>query len=185
MRMPTKLESALLGLLLQKPMSGYDLRKMFTSSPMGHFSDSPGTIYPALNRLEGRELISGKSAGQKTRRQKKTFTVTQKGRKVLKSWISMPITRDAIMRQMDMLMLRFAFMGSMLDDSHTRTFLAQMELELSKYVVELKEFFRMAAPMMPLHGRLAMNSGIDAYSAHLRWARKALIAFSQQERETT
>jgi len=45
------LESFLLGILDQNPCSGYDLRKQFISSPFQHFSDSPGSIYPALRRL--------------------------------------------------------------------------------------------------------------------------------------
>ena len=43
---------ALLGLLHQKPSSGYALRRVFATTPMGTFSDSPGAIYPALGRLE-------------------------------------------------------------------------------------------------------------------------------------
>ena len=43
---------ALLGLLHQKSASGYDLRKIFASTAMGTFSDSPGAIYPTLTMLE-------------------------------------------------------------------------------------------------------------------------------------
>ena len=49
---------ALLG-LLQKPSSGYDLRKVFSSTSMKTYSDSPGAIYPALRRLEHRGLVRG------------------------------------------------------------------------------------------------------------------------------
>jgi hypothetical protein len=35
-------------LLHQQPRSGYDLRKIFESSPIAYYSDSPGAIYPAL-----------------------------------------------------------------------------------------------------------------------------------------
>ena len=49
---------ALLGLIHQQPMSGYDLRKIFASTAMGSFSDSPGAIYPA-RRLEARGLVRG------------------------------------------------------------------------------------------------------------------------------
>src|SRR3954462_14165168 len=50
---------ALLGLLQQKPSSGYDLRKIFSSTSMKTYSDSPGAIYPALRRLEQEALIRG------------------------------------------------------------------------------------------------------------------------------
>ena len=50
MRRLTNLEHLLLGLLHQKPASGYALRKSFATTPLGHYSDSPASIYPALNR---------------------------------------------------------------------------------------------------------------------------------------
>jgi len=50
---------ALLGLIHQKPSSGYDLRKTFAETAMGNYSDSPGAIYPALERLESQGLVRG------------------------------------------------------------------------------------------------------------------------------
>src|SRR5580704_12277438 len=57
-KIPT-LGYALLGLLHQKPASGYDLRKIFSSTSLKSYSDSPGAIYPALGRLEKQGLIRG------------------------------------------------------------------------------------------------------------------------------
>ena len=57
------LSLAILGLIAQEWQSGYDIRKAFATTPMGHFSSSPGAIYPALKRLEkGRlDLWQGRS----------------------------------------------------------------------------------------------------------------------------
>src|SRR5689334_25154030 len=85
---------ALLGLLNGKPASGYDLRKIFSSTSMRSYSDSPGAIYPALGRLEKQGLIRGtieKGAGL---RRRQVFNVTAKGLAELKKWIVRPITRD-------------------------------------------------------------------------------------------
>ena len=56
---------ALLGLLM-KPSSGYDLRKIFSSTSMKTYSGSPGAIYPALRRLQeqGRARHPGNFAPQ-------------------------------------------------------------------------------------------------------------------------
>ncbi len=48
----TPLRLAILGLVAMHPQSGYDLRKIFETTPMGNFSSSPGAIYPALKSLE-------------------------------------------------------------------------------------------------------------------------------------
>ena len=51
------LEMAMLGLMKQKQHSGYDLRKTFATTAMRHYSDSPGSIYPVLRRIEARDWI--------------------------------------------------------------------------------------------------------------------------------
>jgi DNA-binding PadR family transcriptional regulator len=43
---------ALMGLPQGKPWPGYELRKIFSSTAMRTYSDSPGAIHPALRRLE-------------------------------------------------------------------------------------------------------------------------------------
>ena len=86
----SRLGYALLGLLQQKPASGYDLRKIFSASSMKTYSDSPGAIYPALRRLEQQGLIRGqieKSSGQ---RRRETFRPTPLGLRQLKEWIALP-----------------------------------------------------------------------------------------------
>ena len=40
---------ALLGLLQQGQSSGYDIRRLFTQTPMGTFSDSPGANVKSPN----------------------------------------------------------------------------------------------------------------------------------------
>ena len=53
----TALTYALLGLVRATPRTGYALRKVFEDTPMGSFSSSPGSIYPALDKLVRAELL--------------------------------------------------------------------------------------------------------------------------------
>ena len=55
---PTLLDYAILGLIQDRPLSGYAIRKLFEETALGNYSSSPGTIYPALKRLQKLELIS-------------------------------------------------------------------------------------------------------------------------------
>src|ERR1022692_1610130 len=107
---PPKIPSlgyALLG-LLQKPSSGYDLRKVFSSTSMKSYSDSPGAIYPALNRLERQGLIRGAIEEGSGLRRRQVFRLTPKGLSELKQWITRPVTREDLVRGQQDLMLRFA-----------------------------------------------------------------------------
>ena len=105
----TLLGYALLGLLYGKESSGYDLRKIFTETPMGNFSDSPGAIYPALRRLHERKLISASRAGSAAKRKRRVFRLTPLGVAELRNWLMSPVEQSDVANRMNVLMLRFAF----------------------------------------------------------------------------
>ena len=58
MKKTTTLDYIILGLIQENALSGYRIRKTFEDTALGNFGGSPGTIYPALNRLEQNKLIS-------------------------------------------------------------------------------------------------------------------------------
>src|SRR5271169_3258551 len=89
---------ALLGLIQQQPSSGYDLRKTFTETAMGSFSNSPGAIYPALERLEKRGLIASEVKESAGLRRRRVYRLTSPGEREFKKWLSQHITRDEIVR---------------------------------------------------------------------------------------
>jgi DNA-binding PadR family transcriptional regulator len=168
---------ALLGLLLQRPMSGYDLRKVFASTAMGSFSDSPGAIYPALGRLEKRGLVRGTIEESQSLRKRRVFKVTSRGTAALKAWLRQTVTRDDVMRRIGELMLRFAFMDEALGVAQGLVFLEEYAARLREYIPSLKEFHREQSRKMPVSARLAFESGIGEYEARLSWATTSLAAY--------
>ena len=87
---------ALMGLLHQKSQSGYELRKVFATTPIGTFSDSPGSIYPALARLEKRRWIRAAGESGENPRQRKRFSLTPAGLAQLKRWLALPVTSQEV-----------------------------------------------------------------------------------------
>src|SRR5215470_5570233 len=104
------LEYALLGLLRHRAQSGYDLRKTFSSTPMRHFSDSPGSIYPALQRLEKRGWTASSAENSDNTRKRRVFSPTRAGTAALIAWLEGPVTRDDVIWRLDQTLLRFAFL---------------------------------------------------------------------------
>jgi DNA-binding PadR family transcriptional regulator len=172
---------ALLGLLYSQPSSGYDLRKIFALTPLRSFSDSPGAIYPALRRLEERRLIRGKVQEGSGLRRRKIYRLSAEGVAALKQWLIRPVTSEDIVRGMDELLLRFAFMDSVVERSVPIEFLRALERELKSYVPTIREYLRSEQSKMPTSGRLALESGIRSYEAHLRWVRDALTIYGSEE----
>ncbi|HEX6260637.1 MAG TPA: PadR family transcriptional regulator [Woeseiaceae bacterium] len=168
---------ALLGLLKQRPSSGYDLRKMFATTPLGSFSDSPGAIYPALRRLEQEGFVRSRVEKSAGLRRKRTFELTPRGLTALKDWLRRPVARDEVVRGIDELMLRFAFMDAVLDAAASIRFLQMLVKDLDAYIPTLHEYLHTHTSNMPLSGRLALESGIESYETLRRWAGQALATY--------
>lgn len=173
----TTLGYALLGLLQQRPFSGYDLRKFFATTPMRGFSDSPGAIYPALRRLEEGGFVRSKveRAGL---RQRQMFRPTTAGIAAFRKWQTRTVSQEDVVRRADELMLRFAFMDQTAGRDQARRFLKELASELAAYTSSLRSYLAAAEPM-PTSGRLALESGIQRYEALLRWARGAIAAYQK------
>ena len=150
------LEYALLGLLAQQPLTGYGLRRVFAATPMGVFSDSPGSIYPALARLERDGLVraSGRSGSRPGSR---LLEPTRAGLAVLRRWLSAPI----------------AFMDRHLGPASVDRFLGELAEAVTAFVNELRAYGRQAAWPPGSTGRLALDHGIASYRATAQWARRA------------
>jgi DNA-binding PadR family transcriptional regulator len=67
----------ILNLLAERPMHGYELITVLDERSGGRWKPSPGSIYPALGKLEARGLIT--STEQEGKRQ---YSLTDEGRQV-------------------------------------------------------------------------------------------------------
>ena len=170
---------ALLGLLQQQDRSGYDLRKIFSTTPMTSFSDSPGSIYPALRRLEQRALVRSRVQERSGLRRRRLFHLTPAGISELKRWQKQPIVRDDIIRGTGELMLRFSFMDESLGPAEALRFLIAFKAELTAYIPILRGFLEEHGKDMVPSGRLALESGINSYECLLNWARNAIRSYEK------
>ena len=170
------LEYALAGSLTHKPRSGYDLRKTFTTTGMRYYSDSPGSIYPALRRLESRGWIAvvPETLLQDEPRKRQLFTLTGAGKQALVEWLSRPVTRDDVVLRSSELMLRFAFMDGNVPRSLTIRFLADFEREKAAQAAGERAKLDEMRTKVSLHtGVLAYESGILGMETQANWARRA------------
>lgn len=167
---------ALIGLVQEEPRSGYALRKVFETTPMGTFSSSPGSIYPALKKLvkagvlEHRPLASGG---------KKLFHITQQGVREMKAWLIAPVTAEEVAGSIDLALLRFAFLQNIEEIEATRNFLASFKAAVRDQIETLQAF--LSSPEsneLSRHGRLAVENGLRGFQAQLEWATDAAREFS-------
>ncbi len=70
--------AAVLALLAERPMHGYDIIQELSQRTQGVWQPSPGSVYPTLQMLEEEGLVTGEDAGGK-----RQFTLTDAGREAV------------------------------------------------------------------------------------------------------
>ncbi len=73
------IDSLLLSLLNGQPMYGYQIIKELEGRSQGYFKFKEGTLYPALHRLEKAGLIAGSWQTLSNGRQRRYYSITEKG----------------------------------------------------------------------------------------------------------
>lgn len=166
---------ALLGLIrLRQPCSGYDLRRFFAGRPMATFSDSPGSIYPALKRLEQAGMVSCTLDETSRVRRRALYRLSPTGKKALERWLKQPLKADDVLRRMPELFLRFSFLEDCLGPRACVSFLESLSLSLRAHITMIKEHLKSNEARMARSARLALRSGIMGYECQAAWARMAL-----------
>jgi DNA-binding PadR family transcriptional regulator len=172
---------ALLGLIHLKPQSGYELRKTFTDTAMGNYSDSPGAIYPALKRLERDADVMSEVQEAGGLRRRRVYRISESGMAKLKAWLREPVAPEDVRRGADELLLRFSFMERVLGATACVEFLRNFASALPPYIEHLESFLAANSTVMPLSARLALENGIRGYRSMHEWSQYALQCFLELE----
>jgi DNA-binding PadR family transcriptional regulator len=172
-RRTTNLEYLLLSHLQHKPASGYDLRKQFASTPLGYYSDSPGSIYPALQRLKHRGLLRTAKDSSANARRKRLFEATPRALGELRAWVQRPITRAEVRNDTAALILRYVICAQLFGNAPGEKFLLQLGSQVQEIIQELETYLGGPGKALPLYARLAVEQGLESYQALVRWTTRA------------
>lgn len=85
------LKYAILGLLSQKSMTGYELTKEFNTSVCEFWNAGHSQIYPELRRLTEEKLVKYEIEIAGTALEKKLYSLTDEGSTVLMKWLKKPL----------------------------------------------------------------------------------------------
>ncbi|MBX2872945.1 MAG: PadR family transcriptional regulator [Saprospiraceae bacterium] len=169
----TNLDYAILGLLEQGAKTGYAIRQVFEQTALGNYSSSPGSIYPALRKLEKVGYIEKcLPPGEK----KRQFELTAAGKDKLLEWLNAPLPEEDISKHLGEVLLKFAFMENLLALDKRLHFLSDLAERIEQSLDWLNTIHRDYSHTMSLHSKLALENGIEGQKAHLRWAKHAYQA---------
>jgi DNA-binding PadR family transcriptional regulator len=125
---------ALLGLLSDAPMHGYDLKRAFDDKLGDFWSLNFGQIYTTLERLKTEGLVEYDEVAQQDKPDKKVYRITDAGRDEFHDWRLRPIkTEPRALR--DELFIKILFM----DYREVDSVLALIQTQQSVYMTQMMQ----------------------------------------------
>ncbi len=85
------IQTILLGFLMKKSMTGYELKNYFSLSFSFFSGLSFGSIYPALKKMEQHGLITMRFEIQENAPNKKVYSITEEGKQAFQSLLKAPL----------------------------------------------------------------------------------------------
>jgi DNA-binding PadR family transcriptional regulator len=163
------LRHALLGLLAERPMSGYELDQRFEASVGSTWTAGHSQIYPELNRLADEGLIEAGAPGPRGR---KTYAITPAGRDAVRVWLS-ETEPDPTVR--DEAALRTYFLWLM-EPSAARAHVERERDAARETLNALRATAAARRPATPAERaqRIALEAGLRSAQARAEWAQWAL-----------
>ncbi|MGH7863377.1 MAG: PadR family transcriptional regulator, partial [Candidatus Binataceae bacterium] len=138
-RIKASLEHALLGLIAERGrVSGYDLIKVFRLSMVHYWHAHQSQIYPTLDRMVRRGLIRSRDVIQRGRPNKRVFSITVAGERMLMQWLASPFEAMKVKHSS---LLRCRFLGHLGADG-ARAKLLEQSAALQRYLDTFEGFDR-------------------------------------------
>jgi DNA-binding PadR family transcriptional regulator len=100
-------DHVVLGMVALGARTGYEIKQTVEASIRFFWTISHAQVYPALERLEGRGLVTGHSEPQ-GRRPRRRFAITPAGRAALLAWLAGPEEIPFELRDVGMVRLFFS-----------------------------------------------------------------------------
>jgi len=124
------LGNALLGLLNDRPMAGYDLKKIFDDTIGFFWAAQMSQIYRELNKLEEKGLVKSTIEPQEKRPDRKVYQLTKEGREAFLSWLNkFPDRLNEASRSRFLMRIFFS----------SRIKLDELAFEIKRYKKEIEE----------------------------------------------
>jgi len=172
------LSHAILGFLEYKPMSGYDLKKLFDRSVAHFWSATQSHIYKALESLESEGLVTSQVIPQEGKPNRKQYQITDAGKTELRHWISTPLPVESPRAAW---LIQVFFAHNLTNEEIANLFEKRIE-SLRTYLSQLQNaqktidenYKKVGVRRLQSLWQLTFDYGTDHYKNEISWLEKTL-----------
>ena len=168
----TRLENHVLALIRKwQPTTAYFVRKSLADTLASNISDSPGSVYPAIERLKRQGLIAAEAASR-GRQSTEHLTCTSTGESAVLRWLTRVDPSDLMPEDPLRTRIRFA---ELLSAEELHTWLSELRVALLG-IGEGLDLGAVAGAATPR--ALEFEHAMFVNSARLAWVNSAMAAVS-------
>lgn len=169
----------ILGLLVNQPMSGYDIKRLFGRFRWLVGRSSFGNIYPALHSLLEEGLVTVDVIASPDRPPRKVYHINERGLQALEAWNREPVEQDVSLKTFVMRLL----LSGNLDREELMAYLEQRRADVAEQRDALQE---LADPTHDgdLGRTLALEYGLALSGKEIDWLERTLEQLGTREHHT-
>lgn len=172
-------EYAILGLLEEQPMHGYELFQRFHNEILGQIVHiEMSQLYAFLKKLERLALIEAELEPQGARPPRKVYRLTSEGRELLHQWLTTPVERPRDVRIFFLIKLYFAQRQL---PQHLPALIEQEIAACTRFLTTLETLRHgpISIRDQTTFGQVILNSRIYQTRALLDWLHELRAEFAQ------
>jgi len=167
---------AILGMLFEKPLSGYQIKQKMQNYTTHFWQESDASIYPMLKKLEEEGKVASRSE-YVGKRERKIFSTTRSGKNEFTKWFQMPAEPQ---KPRSELLLRLYFSANAKNKEHVIT---QLKEALEKNLVQKERYKRIKKDVLAgipdehphkMFWLMALKSGIIHNNANRKWLQECI-----------
>lgn len=174
------LKRGILGLISIRPLSGYDLKRVFDNSLSFFWSAKQSQIYRELSKLSDEGYVTYEVEHQEGRPEKKVYMITPSGEEALRSWLNnFPDTTCTSAK--DEFLLRIYFGSKISKD--------ELIFQFTKYIKERENSLKILELFYnnlkqakgdsyyekeKFYWLMTIRKGLLSYEASIRWASECI-----------
>lgn len=170
-------DAAVLGLLADREISGYELDKLIRNTVGFFWTPVKSHVYTTLARLVEAGYASARGVEQTTRPDKRLYRITPAGEAALRRWLDESPLEPARFKNSFLLKV---FLGRHMDGDALVRHIEEGRADVQEELSQLEAIERDADPARDLYGWLALTYGLERDRATIRWADEALRALRER-----
>lgn len=170
-------QDVILGTLMDRSLTGYEIKQLFETLYSYFYSSSYGTIYPMLHRMEKDELLTKESIVQDGKPNKNVYTITEKGKKQFNEYLFSPVEVENV--KSDFLMR--LFFGEHVGNDKVIEWLEKEQIHNMEQLDQLKDVCALYKDEMKPSQVICIQIGMKNYEAKLEMITEGLARFRHLE----